>query len=63
MNENSLAPTPKVAAAGLGGAFGTVLVVIANAVGLDLPPEAASAIVVLFSFGAGYLKRDKTSKA
>jgi hypothetical protein len=54
---DSKAPRPKVAAAGAGGAFATVLVVIANAAGVDLPPEAASGIVAVVAFAAGYLKR------
>lgn len=57
MPPTSLKPTPKVAAAGLGGATAIVLVAVANAAGLDLPPEAASAVVALLSFGAAYWKR------
>jgi hypothetical protein len=57
MTEGTKTPTPKVAAAGVGGAMALVLVAIGNAVGLDLPPELASAIVLVLSVGAGYLKR------
>lgn len=53
----SKAPTPKVAAAGTGGAAAAVLVTIAQAFGVDLPPEAAAGIVALVAFAAGYLKR------
>lgn len=56
-------PVVKVQAAGAGGAFATVLVVIANAAGLDLPPEVASGLVAGFAFVAGYLKRDKPRAA
>lgn len=63
MNGKSLKPVPKVAAAGIGGAATGVVVVIANALGLDLPPEAAATIVWLGSLGAGYLKRDKRAVA
>jgi hypothetical protein len=57
MTEGTKTPTPKVAAAGLGGAGAFLLVTVANAVGLDLPPEVAGAVVALVSFAAGYLKR------
>ncbi len=50
-------PTPKVTAAGAGGSAGVLLVAVANALGLDLPPEVAAAIVAVVSFVAGYVKR------
>lgn len=56
---SSKTPEPKVAAAGAGGAFATVLVVIANALGLDLPPEVASGLVAIVAFVSGYFKRNK----
>lgn len=59
----NLKPVPKVAAAGASGALTTVLVIVANAVGLDLPPEAASAIVLLGTLAGGWLKRDKPKAA
>lgn len=49
-------PQPKVAAGGVAGAATIVLIWGAGAVGLDLPPEVASAITVLVSFAASYLK-------
>ena len=54
-----LKPAPKVAAAGAGGVFASLLVIIANSIGLDLPPEVAAGVVTVVSFAAGYLKRDK----
>lgn len=51
----SAKPVPKVAAAGTSGAAATVLVWIADAVGLDLPPAVAAALVTLAAFAAGYL--------
>lgn len=57
----TLKPVPKIAAAGVSGALTTVLVYVANAAGLDLPPEAASAIVLLGTLAGGYFKRDKTA--
>lgn len=55
----SKTPEPKVAAAGAGGAFATVLVVVANALGLNLPPEVASGAVAVVAFAAGYVKRSR----
>lgn len=51
-------PVAKIQAAGVGGAAGTILVAIAGAAGVHLAPELSAAIVLLLSFGAGYLKRD-----
>jgi hypothetical protein len=56
---SSKTPVPKVQAVGAGGAFATVLVVVANAVGLDLPPEVAAGLVAVATFAFGYFKRDK----
>jgi hypothetical protein len=50
-------PVAKIQAVGAGGAAGIILVAVAGAVGLDLAPEVAAAIVTLLTFGAGYLKR------
>lgn len=52
-------PVPKITAAGVSGAITTLLVVVANAVGLDLPPEAASALVLLGTLAGGYWESDK----
>jgi hypothetical protein len=49
-------PVPKVAAAGTTGAATTALVAIAQALGVDLPPEAAAGLVALAAFAAGYLR-------
>lgn len=59
----NLKPVPKIAASGVSGALTAVLVIVANAVGLDLPPEAASAIVLLGTLAGGYFKRDKGGAA
>lgn len=53
-----LRPRPKVAAAGAGGGAVTLIILIAAQLGLDLPPEVASAIVAIISFGAGYFKSE-----
>ena len=52
----NLTPTPKVAAAGAGGAASIVLIYVLSLVGITLPPEVAAAITTLLAFGAGYLK-------
>lgn len=63
MPANSLKPVPKVAAAGAGGVFASLLIIIANGLGLDLPPEVAAGIVTVVTFAAGYLMPDKKPKA
>lgn len=47
---------PKVAAGGIAGALTVILVWLLNMGGVDVPAEVASAITVVISFGAGYLK-------
>lgn len=51
--ETDARPTPKVTAAGLGGAVTTLIVFLA---GPDISPEVAAAIATLVSFAAGYLR-------
>lgn len=57
--EPPLKPVPKVAATGYSAVAGTILVIIANALGLDLPPEAAAGIVALIAFVGGFIKKDR----
>lgn len=47
---------PKVAAAGAAGAVTVVLVWVAGMFGVDVPPEVASAVTVLISTAAGWLR-------
>lgn len=47
---------PKVTAAGAGGAFSVLVVFVLAQVGVELPPEIASALTTVFAFAAGYLK-------
>ena len=47
---------PKVAAAGVAGAVGTLLIFLLEQVGVDLTAEAAAALVTVLAFAAGYLK-------
>jgi hypothetical protein len=47
---------PKVAAAGVAGAATVLVVWLLESVGVDVPPEAASAFTTLFAFGAGFIK-------
>ena len=49
---------PKVAAAGWAGALTVVLVFVLGEVGVDLPAEVASAVTVLISSAAGWLRTD-----
>jgi hypothetical protein len=53
----STKPVPKVAAAGSGGVAATLLITLAQALGVELPPEVAAGIVAVVAFAAGYLKR------
>ena len=53
-----LTPTPKVAAAGTGGALSIVLIYLLAQVGVDLPPEVAAAAATLVAFAAGYLRTE-----
>ena len=48
---------PKVAAGGVAGALTVVLVFVLTQVGVELPPEVASALTTLISFAAGYIKQ------
>lgn len=54
---SGLRPQPKVVAATAAGAATVVLVWVVGLLGLDVPPEVASAVTVLLAAGAGYLKR------
>lgn len=59
MAETTKKPTPKVAAAGVGGSLAVVLVWVAGLAGVEMPAEVAAAVALLLSFGAGYLKRER----
>lgn len=52
-------PTSKVAAGGAAGALTVVLVWALGAAGVDIPAEVASALTVLLSTAAAYLKSGK----
>lgn len=47
---------PKVKAGGAAGAAALVLVFAAGQAGVSVPPEVASAVTVLLTTGAGWLK-------
>ena len=47
---------PKVAAGSLAGAVTVLLVFGADKLGLEVPAEVASALTVVLSFAAGFLK-------
>lgn len=57
----ALAPVAKVAAAGVAGAAATVLVYVADLLGLELPAVVAAAIVAVLAFAAGYLRPTPTT--
>lgn len=58
-NQPTPAPTAKVAAGGVAGAATLLIVFIAGQFGLDVPPEAASALTVLIGVAAAYIKKEK----
>lgn len=55
--DGSRKPHPKVAAGGAAGAASIVLVWALAQAGVEIPPEVASALTTLLSFGAAYMKR------
>lgn len=55
---NQLAPTPKVAAAGAGGALAVVMVWMLSLVGISVPGEVGAAIATLGAYVAGWLRRE-----
>lgn len=59
MDQPTSQPTQKVAAAGIGGSLSIVLVYIIGVLGLELPPEVASAITAIIAFAAGYIVRER----
>lgn len=63
VDQQGLAPTSKVSAAGAGGAAGIVIVFIAGQFGLDVSPEVAAAITTLIALVAGYFKRESATPA
>lgn len=57
MDPVSNKPQAKVVAGGAAGAASIVLVYILGELGVKVPAEVASAITVLLSFAASYMKR------
>ena len=57
----NLAPTPKVAAAGAGGALAVVMVWMLSLVGISAPGEVGAAIATLGAYVAGWLRREGES--
>jgi hypothetical protein len=58
MNQPTLQPTNKVTAAGIGGSVSVVLIYVAGLLGLEIPPEVASAVTAIVAFVAGYWVRE-----
>jgi hypothetical protein len=56
-DQPTAAPTPKVIAGATAGAATILLVWVAGLLGLDVPPEVASAVTALLAAGTAYLKR------
>lgn len=60
VDQPTLKPTSKVTAVGVGGGAATVLIAVLGLFGIELPMEVVAAILTLITFGAGYLKREKS---
>lgn len=59
-DQPSSAPTPKVAAAGIGGALSVILIYLVRVLlNTELPAEVAASVATVLAFGAGYLKKDE----
>ncbi len=58
MDQSTNQPTAKVAAAGIGGSVSILIIYALGQLGLDVPPEVASAITALVAFACGYIKRE-----
>lgn len=54
-------PTRKVGAAGIAGAIVTLIVAGAQALGVEIGPDLAGALVVAISTAAGYLIRERAT--
>ena len=55
----NLMPTRKMATVGVAGSITAVLVWSLSMVGVELPPDVASAITTLIAFGGGWLVSEK----
>lgn len=51
-------PSEKISAAGLAGAVTVLVVFVAGAAGLEVPPGVAAALTSVLAVGAGYVKRE-----
>lgn len=55
MTPNGNAPVRKVSAGGIAASLSIVLVFVLGSLGVDVPPEVASAITAIIGFVAAYL--------
>ncbi len=63
ITQPSIAPTTKVAAGGVAGAFTVLVVWILGLLHVTLPPEVASAVTVLIPFISSYLVKQRIPAA
>ena len=59
MDQNTAKPTAKVAATGVAGAAAVVVVFVAAQFGVEVPETVAGAFVLVASWLAGYIKRER----
>lgn len=59
-NQPSASPTPKIAAAGIGGTVTTILLYgLKVFLKVDVPAEVGAALATVIAFAVGYFTRDK----
>lgn len=59
MTLQAMKPTPKMAAAGIGGSFALIAVWVAGMVGVPMPAEVGTALGAVLSWVFGYMKRER----
>lgn len=59
VNQDTPAPTRKVAVGGIAGSLTVVLVYIIGLFGIELPAEVVAALTALIQFGAAYFVREE----
>jgi len=63
MDQPTATPTRKVTAQAVSGVASVLLIYVLGLVGVDLPADVAAAIVVVLSFVASYMTKEKLIEA
>lgn len=59
IRQRTAAPTRKVAWGGAAGGISTLIIIIAQALGINIPAEITAAIATLVTAGAAYCARER----